>query len=370
MVSTKIIKNRCNVGQGKKYLHNFTNLVNEMEFIILRKRYLYLILIITFPIIFSINTCTDNENPLSFQNIAYESSYGQIVQVDEYPLYSIDYSVDYKFDEYLQTGILPFNSIEYSENNDFQCTCVFAGGGKNRLFGRNYDWNEYSTYYLVFTNPPGGYSSISMVDVSFYNYYHNESPEYELNQNVIRSLPYYPFDGMNEMGVVVGMNAVPHASSNYDTDKITIGELQLIRLVLDFASSTDEAISLIKRYNIRMEQPPIHYLIADSSGHSVAIEFIDGKMEVLENSKPWQVTTNFILKLNNTDHNAPCWRYRTAFDKLNEKNGILTENDTYNLIQEVSVSTTRWSTIFNQKTGILKIALGRNFDSPYSFSIP
>ena len=45
----------------------------------------------------------------------------------------------------------------------------------------------------------------------------------------------YIADGMNEKGVAVGMNAVPNAQSPYDPSKVTIGELHLILLVLDYA---------------------------------------------------------------------------------------------------------------------------------------
>ena len=334
-----------------------------------KKRYINSIPIFILIFFISIYSCTEKDNPFSSPTGNYNSSVGDISQVDNYPLYVLKYNADYNFEEYLETGIMPFNSTEHSDDDEFQCTCVFASGDDNMFFGRNYDWNEHASYYLVFTDPPNGYSSISTVDLSFFTYYHNESPIYEGNQNTIRSLPYYPFDGMNEKGVVVGMNAVPSASSPHDPLKVTIGELQLIRLVLDYASSTEEAISLISQYNIRMEQPPIHYLISDSSGHSVAVEFVNGKMEVLETSTPWQVTTNFILTGNMTDHNAPCWRYKTAFNKLTETEGMLNGSDVESLMESVSVSTTRWTNIFSPKKGTLKIFLGRNFSNPHEYSL-
>ncbi len=204
----------------------------------------------------------------------------------------------------------------------------------------------------------------------FFGYDHDQSPDFEGNLNIIRTLPYFPFDGMNEKGVAVGMNALSHAQSPYDPSKVTIGELQLIRLVLDNASSTGEAISLIQQYNIRIEDPPIHYLIADLSGHSVIIEFVNGKMEIMDNTNPWQVTTNFIITGLDSYENAPCWRYKTACEALSINNGFLNEEEALSLLQNVSVSATRWSTVFNLKTGKIQIAMGRDFENMHFFTIP
>ena len=161
------------------------------------------------------------------------------------------YSGDYKFDDYLKTGDIPFFSSINNKSKNFACTCFSVFGGDYRFLARNYDWSNRSSYYVVFTDPPGRYSSVSTVDMSFFNYDHSQPPDYEGNQSTLRTIPYYPFDGMNEKGVAVGMNALSHARGPYNQGKVTIGELQVIRLVLDYAANTNEAISLIKEYNIR-----------------------------------------------------------------------------------------------------------------------
>jgi hypothetical protein len=314
-------------------------------------------------------TCETKWDPVSTANQTHKTSFGTITQIDDYPLFKIVYSSDYKFDEYLQTGKIPYYVTDHSKSINYCCTCFSIFGEGNRLFGRNYDWPEYSTYFIIFTNPPNRYASVSTVDIYFFDYNQDEAPTFSGNENILRTLPYYPFDGMNEKGVVIGMNAVPQAQSPFEPSKITIGELQLIRLVLDYASSTQEAITLIQQYNIRVEDPPIHYLIADSSGHSVIIEFVDGKMEVMENVDPWQVTTNFVITGMNSPQDAPCWRYRTAFETLSVNKGDLSEKGTLSLLQNVSLSTTRWSTVFNIKSGQLQIAMGGDYENLHIFMI-
>ena len=315
-------------------------------------------------------TCDSEQNPVSSGNETYVTAYGAVTQVDDYPLLTLTYTADYQFDAYLQTGDIPFYTSITSGSKNYACTCFSAFGDDSRLFGRNYDWPDHATYFLVFTDPPDGNASVSTVDMTFFDYHRNESPASSDNQRTRRTAPYYPFDGMNEKGVAIGMNAIPEAQTPYNISKVTIGELQLIRLVLDYANSTREAIALIQQYNIQMEDPPIHYLIADTSGHSAIIEFVDGQMKIIDNTDPWQVTTNFIVTGLSSHQNAPCWRYKTAYETLNAHSGVIGENAAMNLLQSVSVATTRWSVVFNMKNGELQIATGRDYENLHHFRIP
>ncbi len=313
--------------------------------------------------------CNEKNNPVTSENLTYETSFGLITQIDNNPAFTLNYSSDYKFDEYLETEDFPFFSSTFSNKGNFACTCFSAFGGSNRLLGRNYDWPDPSTYYILFTDPPDGYSSVSTVDLTFFSYNHDKSPDFANNLKTLQTLPYFPFDGMNEKGVTIGMNAIDNSETPYDASKVTIGELQLIRLVLDYASSTKEAVTLIQQYNIRMEDPPIHYLIADSSGHSVIVEFVNGKMEIMNNINPWQVTTNFVITGSDAPQNAPCWRYKTAYETLSNNNGILSINEVANLLNDVSVPSTRWSTVFNLKSGQLQIAFGRDYNNFFHYAV-
>ena len=94
------------------------------------------------------------------------------------------------------------------------------------LFGRNFDW-EYSPAVLLFTHPPGGYASVSMVDIAYLGFDEdqvNSLTELTLEERqALLNAPEWPFDGMNEKGLVIGMAAVPPGQMPYDPDKKTIG---------------------------------------------------------------------------------------------------------------------------------------------------
>ncbi len=319
--------------------------------------------------VFLFISCKTGGDPAPSTNGTYQTAYGTITQIDAYPLFRYTYSADYQFDDYLETGDIPDYTALTRNANNYGCTCFSAYGGGNRLLGRNYDWPEQSTYFIVFTDPVDGYASVSTVDMYFFDYDQSKSPGYSGNQDILRIIPYYPFDGMNEKGVAVGMNALSEGLGPYDAGKVTIGELQLIRLVLDYAASTREAISLVREYNIRMEDPPVHYLIADSSGHSAIIEFVDGQMIVMENEDPWQVTTNFIISDWQNPMDAPCWRYQNACTVLGSTGGSQSENGALSLLEAVSVPSTRWSVLFNLKTGQVQMAMGRAYQNLHFFTL-
>ena len=100
-----------------------------------------------------------------------------------------------------------------------------------------------------------------------------------------------------------------------------------------------------------MEDPPNHYLIADCSGHSVIVEFVNGNMEIIDDSNSWQATTNFVIAGLGVPDEAACWRYRTVCETLYNDNEVINESESMNLLQDVSNSITRWSTVYNLKEG-------------------
>jgi len=69
-------------------------------------KHLHKIIFIFILIIFNIQ-CENNNNPVSSSSKIYDTPYGKVSREDDYPLYNLDYTADYNFDEYLQTGSIP-----------------------------------------------------------------------------------------------------------------------------------------------------------------------------------------------------------------------------------------------------------------------
>ena len=219
-------------------------------------------------------------------------------RINDHPFYTMRYYGEYDvWSEPEAAGpgaMIPITSI-HGNLEPWACSCFAAlSGGGDRLMGRNFDWYDHLAL-LLYTDPPDGYASVSMVDLYHFGYRDDRLPDIARNRLDLLDTPQLPIDGMNEMGLAIGLSAIPRATPPYVPGRTTVGDVGIIRIALDHAADVEEAIGLFGSYNIATHEPPLHYLLADSSGHSAVIEFVEGEMIVRRNSDPWQVSTNFIL---------------------------------------------------------------------------
>jgi predicted choloylglycine hydrolase len=287
-------------------------------------------------------------------------------KIDDFPLYEMYYKGDYKFEDYLKKGG-SWPSLEAKPT----CTCFAALSGKP-IFGRNFDFPP-NPVLVLHTAPPGKYASLSIVDLGYFGFNMKHHPNSGDMSKLLKT-PYLPFDGMNERGVFVCMMAVPKAEGSKDAEKVTIGEIEVIRLILDYASNLDEAVDLMGEYNIEFTNPRIHYLIADKSGKSAVVEFLRGEMKVIRNTEPWQVATNFIITGSGAPVKIPCRRYRVVYDELKEKGGVLTRVEAMSLLQETSMrkvfwlrACTVWSAVYDPQAMEMGLSVGGNYSKVVSF---
>jgi hypothetical protein len=294
-------------------------------------------------------------------------------KVDDHPLYVMHLYGSYGFDEYLEEGLqAPGQSSSTAETASPPWACtVFAALNLDGepLVGRSFDWFNRPTLVL-FTHPPGGYASVSLVDLSYLGF-DTEPPSWRDRLRLFDA-PYWTFDGMNEKGLAVGMMAVPQADTLNDPGRVTIGSLDAIRLILDNALSVAEAVALLGAYDIDWEGgPPLHYLIADAAGNSAVVEFVQGQMQVLPNEEPWQVATNFVL----TGHSPKgakrfCTRYATAYETLERADGSLSQGEAMDLLEDVSQHITMWSVVYGMAGGDIWVSVGRDFENVHQFRLP
>ena len=317
---------------------------------------------------------TDDEdiNGLSDEEVATLSS---LEKVDDYPLYTMRYFRDYDQWLFLDTLQRPVIADSLEPNPTSWACSLFAalGDAENMLFGRNFDW-EYSPAVLLFTNPPGGYTSVSMVDIAFLGFGETEAGNLiDLPLDERRALldaPFLPFDGMNEHGLTVGMAAVPPGHMQINPEKETIGSLMVIRKMLDRARDVDEAVAIIGSYNIDMlGGPPIHYLIADRSGRSVLVEFYQGEMVEISNEVAWHQATNFLRSSYVGSAEGICWRYDTIHRWMENSAGQFTLLEAIDLLKEVSQEGTQWSIVYGINAGDIHVVMGQQYQTVHSFQL-
>jgi hypothetical protein len=288
-------------------------------------------------------------------------------QVDDYPLYTMQYYGEYALP---QTSMLP-TVKQTSPGPGWACSLFTVLLDEDHLlYGRNFDW-DFSPALLLFTNPPDGYSSVSMVDLEFLGFnketasHLTDLPPKDLKD--LLSAPRLPFDGMNEQGLAIGMAAVPSGDMKADPSRKTIGSLGVIRQILDHAKNVEEAVNIIKQYNIDFTGgPPIHYLIADATGKAVLVEFYQGEMHVIGNDHPWQSATNF-LRSSVDNPKGNCWRYDKINARMNEKQGLLDSTSAMQLLSEVAQDNTQWSVVYQMGRAEISIAMGRDYADIHTF---
>ncbi len=314
---------------------------------------------------------------LSDDEIATLSS---LEQLDDFPLYSMRYVGTYPSSTPAAAqGPRPAESANLAALNACRPTwgcSLFAALGEpgSRLYGRNFDW-RFSPAVLLFTDPPDGYASVSMVDIEYLGFGGDQAAgllDLPLNERrALLEAPAWPFDGMNERGLAIGMAAVPPGEMRPDPGKKTIDQLGVMREILDHAGTVDEAVDILGSYNIDMGSVPLHYLIASAAGDSALVEFYQGKMVIFRSEDPWQLATNFLVASTAGRTQGQCPRYDRISQRLQELGGQLTIQEALNLLAGVSQgepqgepqaqSTTQWSLVYDMTGSDVNIVMGRKY---------
>jgi hypothetical protein len=304
-----------------------------------------------------------------------------LAQIDGYPLYTMRYYGSYDGQSSSEPG--GAGAPAATQAGAWSCSLFAAlGRGDDLRYGRNFDWQS-SPAVLLFTDPPGGYASVSMVDIAYLGYSGDRAAGLDdrplAERRGLLLAPALPFDGMNEQGLVVGMAAVDPGDMVPDPAKPTIDSLGVIREMLDHAGTVEEAIAILGRYNVDMGGgPPLHYLIADRSGKAALVEFYKGKMLVLPNESPWLAATNF-LRSEFGESLVPaaraqaaagqCWRYDRIEQTLSEAQGCLDPDKARDLLGAVSQDTTQWSVVYGLNSGQVEVAMGRQYQAWHTFCV-
>jgi predicted choloylglycine hydrolase len=293
-------------------------------------------------------------------------------KLDDFPLYMMRFYGDYEIPEYAAGGTIPQDlQIENQPDNSalWACTCFSVQGEDGHpLLGRNFDWQNHPAL-LLFTDPPDRYASVSMVDISYLGYSKSDNPE--KNPGGLFESPLIPFDGMNEQGLAIGMMALSAADAPQDPQKQTVGNLLIIRLMLDYAKDVEEAVDVIENFNIDFRGgPPLHYFLTDRSGRSVVVEFVNRNISVLPNTRSWQVSTNFVLTgLSSENARASCWRYQKVWDTLENQIDPFSSSNALSLLIDVSQPNTIWSAVYDTASLNILVVMGKKYDRIHEFNL-
>lgn len=303
-----------------------------------------------------------------------------------YPFFSMTYKGDYGFDNYLKSGAettkeyvkVTLNNTAHGLGDFFikqspNCSSFTAiAPNGDRLFARNLDMESAMPLYLK-TSPDSGYKSMSMVNLCNLNYDKNNMPKELFSKRFfnIFGAPYFPLEGMNEHGLSMSILAAKIGSkASENENKVTLNDFSIIRMVLDKASTVEEAVGMIKNYNMKFinNQYPCHFMIADATGASVVVEYVGGEIQTVYSNKPYQIVTNFVMYNNPGLYGFGSDRYEGIEAKLKETNGILTEKEAMKLLSENTIKgDEQWSAVYNLTQKKAYICVGKDYETMYEF---
>lgn len=348
------------------------------------------------------------------------------LEVNKGRIYEVRYSQDYQLDEALNFDIdctarlkafvashlcdkLPSGdgaSISYDADcSAFACPDLTTG---DCVMGRNFDFNHRDELgerimiplIVVHTAPEGGKKSVSFVDGQFIGYKSGFYTDGISDLSMLMALPYMLLDGINEDGFAVSvlkLDGKPTIQRYADRKKIftTVA----MRLLLDRASTVDEAIELLQQYNMYMDDDPTngvdanyHFFMADAKGNYAIVEYTDSdinnnpsKMEVLRGRDVWRFATNFYVSptmadtpygANHSEHGKD--RYVRLGDKLSEAGFNVSTEMSMEMLREVaqgpdgdqsSTGFTQWSEVFNLTKKEVTMSILREWNRQFVFRI-
>lgn len=347
------------------------------------------------------------------------------------PVYRMDVKGDYYFDKFIEEGgasndaeliqfvvenitkgIIPITI----ESPDIGCSSFTAADADgNRYFGRNYDFST-STSMIVRTNPGNGrYASISSVDLQFLGIKDGAPVDNLMQKLICLAATYAPLDGINEAGVSCGIYMSYQGkegevvATNQTTDKPDLTSTTMLRLILDYAGSVDEAVALVSQYDLHdSANTSFHYMIADSTGKSAILEWTakndetdtngtervlnvyyndqDAVLGIKEAEDNFQYITNFIVTpdyYSSDGEKKGLDRYDEIQNQINHDGsnteGIITKEKAMNVLETVgrrkwdsrngesdANGITVWSALYDLTNKTVTWVSNEEFDNPDS----
>ena len=241
------------------------------------------------------------------------------------------------------------------------------------LFGRNFDW-EPCNAMIVQSAPESGYKSISTVNTDFIGMSGVDLSQLPDKFQALICL-YAPLDGMNEKGLAVSVNMIQgSATIDQNTGKPGLTTTTAIRLLLDRAATVNEALDLLAQYDMHASMGyMMHFAIADNTGRSVVVEWVNNEMVVVETP----IVTNFYMaegKKNGIGTAQSHERYDILIDTLSNHK-TMNQEEVRDALDSVSkdnfgeFESTEWSVVFDLENLTARYYHRENHAENYTFQL-
>ncbi|MBP5220627.1 MAG: linear amide C-N hydrolase [Bacteroidaceae bacterium] len=307
-------------------------------------------------------------------------------------LYYMEYTGDDGFDGLVEQGgaktsgelsgyIINFLSQGYykseikTKKTDYGCSTLAARTSDgNVLMGRNFDYPS-ALGMIIHTIPEHGYETITTFNMEFYEFGDDYKPEGFRNQYMALAGLFCALDGINEKGLAIAdLVTGDSVQAHQNTDKPDMTTTVALRYMLNKAANVDEALKLLEGIDMHSDIGfGHHYAMADASGRSVVVEYVDNKIVVTETPA---VANHYLCKENlNVGLKEGDDRYDRLCKRFEQAGGVMSVNQLTEAIESASQPEregflgTAWTMVMNLTNPSVTYYSRRHFDKPFTFSL-
>ena len=316
---------------------------------------------------------------------------------DGFDLYRMDVKYNYHPDRILRGGFKDDQAVAdailkealphvhvHMDVPEYGCSAFSVRDRNGKLLmGRNYDFTNDTSGMVVFCRPRDGYASVGLAALDHLQL--KEIKDY-VDELTTMPCPFICLDGMNEKGVSICVLWMDSEPTRQKTGKPQVFTTMAIRLVLDRAASTHEAVKLLRGYDMfAVSGGDYQFFITDSSGDARVIEF-DCHSETRElRDIPARTASNFYQlykdKVLPNQNNGIYGHGRERYERIEE---ILSANEddfdrdaAWQALRaaeqlptpEDVTSNTQWSVIYNDTDLTAEVTFRRRWGETYKFSL-
>ena len=245
---------------------------------------------------------------------------------------------------------LLISTFLFSYDNASACTVFNSSQADTVLVGNNEDW-KYSTDVEIWFVPSSGKTHGRVL------FGWNQLFFFRQAQG-----------GMNDQGLFFDWALCPKSDPPKFSFNKNTATFSLSENLLAECATVDKAVAWLKQYNILFIRS--HIMLADKSGNSAVVEWVDGEMRVIRKSNDYQVMTNFWLSHPGMG-NYPCPRYNKVTEMMQNKKAIsvadfasiLKTVSEYRRTEDGQESGTIYSNVYDLSMGDVYIYYKRDFEN-------
>lgn len=312
---------------------------------------------------------------------------------DEGELYECEYTIPYDTQEVIDAGIANVVDLfrfagtrfvsgldQILESMDCGCSCYTADNDGGTFLCRNFDYKVNDVAVLVVrTAPKNGYRAISLCDIACFGYRPGSLDDGKTDVSMLSLAPFLVTDGINEKGFCIAAMQLDDDGTCQRTGKPKIMTTIAMRVLLDRAASVDEAVALLKTFDMQSPNYPedFHFILLDATGKTAIVEYVHNEMRVLD--ARYAANCYVSKDMYKIGHGQN--RFELMEEVLEKNNYRLTFEQMIDLLRGISLSGkagdihnkygsyTVWSSIYDPRTCSLRLCVKRKYAQIHRFGI-